>query len=113
MQGLECGAVDVQRTLCEFSALTVAKAIQQYASDADELVLCGGGTHNPLLCQRIDELLPGVQLKTSDAYGISPDWIESAMMAWLAHRALNRLPGNVPAVTGASRELVLGTVYPA
>ena len=112
MQGYECAAVDVQRTLCEFSACTIAAAIQAYASDAGELVLCGGGAHNPLLRQRIDELLPGIQLKMSDAYGITPDWIESVMMAWLAHRALNRLPGNVPAVTGASRELVLGTIYP-
>ena len=111
--GLDYPPADVQRTLCEFSAVTIATAIRQHASGASELVLCGGGAHNPLLCQRIDELLPGIELKSSAAYGIAPDWIESSMMAWLAHRALKRLPGNVPAVTGASHELVLGTIYPA
>jgi anhydro-N-acetylmuramic acid kinase len=37
--------------------------------------------------------------------------VEAAAFAWLAHRNLAGLPGNIPAVTGASREAVLGSVF--
>ena len=50
---------------------------------------------------------------TNSGFGIGVDWVEAASFAWLAHRRLENLPGNVPAVTGASREAVLGAVYPA
>jgi len=109
--GSDIPAADVQRTLCEYTAVTIGNDIKQYAKDASKLILCGGGAHNRLLCERLEELLPGITLVTSDEYGIGPDWIESAMFAWLAHRTLKHLPGNVPAVTGADREMILGAIY--
>ena len=52
------------------------------------------------------------RIEPTDALGIGVDWVEAAAFAWLAHRRLENLPGNVPAVTGASRETVLGAIYP-
>ncbi|MGL5609060.1 MAG: anhydro-N-acetylmuramic acid kinase, partial [Aeromonas veronii] len=45
--------------------------------------------------------------------GLAPDWVEGAAFAWLAMCFVHRKPGNLPAVTGASRPAVLGALYPA
>jgi 1,6-anhydro-N-acetylmuramate kinase len=44
-------------------------------------------------------------------HGVEPDWVEAATFAWLARRCLDRQPGNLPAVTGASAEAVLGGIW--
>jgi anhydro-N-acetylmuramic acid kinase len=59
----------------------------------------------------ISQGLPAWRIEPTDAIGIGADWVEAAACAWLAYRRLAGLPGNVPAVTGASREAVLGGVY--
>ena len=50
-------------------------------------------------------------IEPSEYWGIDGDAIEAAAFAWLAHRRLQHLPGNVPAVTGAVGERVLGAIY--
>jgi len=108
----EINAADVQRTLLEFTAITAAEALQPLATSAD-LYLCGGGAHNPLLCQRIAALLADWQVTSTKSLGMHPDWVEAIAFAWLAHCFCERRPGNLPAVTGASRKSILGAFYPA
>ena len=114
LAGFETGdtaPADVQATLSELTAMTIADAIANHAPSTAEVFVCGGGARNPDLLQRLAARLPdAVVAPTSDA-GIDPDWIEATAFAWLAMRRLERLPGNVPGVTGASREAVLGAVY--
>ena len=104
---------DVQRSLCEFSAVTIANAIHEHASDCRQLIVCGGGAYNPLLVERIQHHLSDIEVSKSDIVGIAPEWIEACMFAWLAYRTLNGLPGNIPAVTGARHEVVLGAIHHA
>ena len=61
------------------------------------------------------QMLPGgaVTLDTIEALGLHPDWIEAMAFAWLAKQAIEHLPGNLPAVTGAREPRVLGAIYPA
>ena len=61
----------------------------------------------------LTQSLPGVTVATTETLGLSPDWVEAAAFAWLAHQALEREPGNIPSVTGARRAVVLGGIYPA
>lgn len=110
LEGMAIPPADTQRTLCEYSAATVAAALKQHAA-CEQLILCGGGAHNPLLRQRLAARLPGVRLVASGDYGIGPDWVEACMVAWLAWRALNGLPGNIPAMTGAAQETPLGAIH--
>ena len=112
LAGQEIAAEDVQRTLCEYSAVTVANAINTEIPGCDRVVVCGGGAYNPLLMERINHYLDGCELDTSASYGIAPPWIEAAMFAWFAWRTLNNLPSNVPAVTGARHEVILGSIHP-
>lgn len=104
---------DVLATLCELSAHTVATAIQQHAAETSEVIVCGGGAYNGHLMQRLGANLPGIEIVSSEAYGIEPRWIEAMAFAWLAQRTLHHQPGNLPSVTGAREAVILGAIYPA
>ncbi|WP_417445338.1 anhydro-N-acetylmuramic acid kinase [Kangiella sp.] len=101
---------DVQATLLELTAKTVSDAIKNHSTDTT-VILCGGGTYNPLLRQRLAAHLNGCEVISSQDLGVAPDWIEAMAFAWLAYRCLNKQPGNLPAVTGAKSSTVLGAIY--
>lgn len=103
---------DVQRTLCELSAITVAEAVLVHAPAQAEVYVCGGGVHNRLLMERLGEHLAPRAPVSTEALGVSPDYMEAMTFAWLAMRTLDALPGNLPSVTGAAREVVLGGIWP-
>lgn len=102
---------DVQATLCEFTARSIAMAVQAYGPGHEEVLVCGGGAHNGRLMARLAELLAPRTVETTAAHGLSVDWIEAAAFAWLAKRRLDGLPGNLPNVTGARSAAVLGGIY--
>lgn len=104
---------DVQATLLEFTALTLCEAVARDCGGAEELYVCGGGAHNAALMRRIAERLPALRVASTAALGIDPDWMEALAFAWLARQTLQRAPGNLPAVTGAGGERILGAIYPA
>jgi len=58
-------------------------------------------------------LLPGVEVASTTALGIAPDWVEALAFAWLARETLEKRPGNLPSVTGAVGSRILGCIYPA
>lgn len=101
---------DVQRSLCELSARSIADAIRTHCPGAAKVLACGGGVRNDCVMRRLQELLDG-QLHTTADFGLHPQSVEAAAFAWLAMRTLKGLPGNLPAVTGASRLAVLGGIY--
>lgn len=103
---------DVQRTLCELCAATVAESIERYGPETAEAYLCGGGVHNRTLVERLSARLAPRTVGRTDVLGISADYVEAAAFAWLAKRALDGAPGNLPSVTGASEAVVLGGIYP-
>lgn len=104
---------NVQRTLLEYTAQTIADQIHSFQAEKNRLITCGGGAKNPLLIERLMALLPNWHIAPSDNYGISGDYLEAIAFAWLAYRHIHGLSGNLPEVTGASREAVLGVYYPA
>ena len=105
-------AEDVQATLLELTARTVADALRAHQPDTARVLACGGGVHNPVLLARIAAQLPRVQVQSTAAHGLDPDFVEAMAFAWLAREALAGRPGNLPAVTGARGPRVLGVVYP-
>jgi anhydro-N-acetylmuramic acid kinase len=104
-------AVDIQATLAELTARSIASAILESSPSPDEVFVCGGGVHNSDLVQRIATCLAPSEVRSTAACGLDPDWVEAAAFAWLAGRRLDGKTGNLPAVTGASRAAVLGAVY--
>lgn len=105
-------ARDVQATLLEFTARCIQQALSDSLAGVRQLAVCGGGARNDALMQRLAALLPDTRVCSTAELGLDPDWVEAAAFAWLAHRTLSGLPGNLPAVTGARRPAVLGGIYP-
>ena len=104
--------VDVQRTLTELTAASVAMAIDDAQLPNAELLVCGGGVHNLYLMERLQHRLPNTTVRSSAEVGLDPDWVEAMAFAWLAQRTLSGLTGNLPSVTGARRAVKLGAIYP-
>ncbi|WP_020683599.1 anhydro-N-acetylmuramic acid kinase [Marinobacterium rhizophilum] len=102
---------DIQATLLELTAVSISNEIMQVTDAGCDIFLCGGGCHNSLLTKRLETLLQPYTLSTTATLGLDPDWVEACAFAWLAGRRLDDLSGNMPAVTGAVNERVLGAVY--
>jgi len=104
---------DVQATLLELTARTIAQALEDCQPPPSAAYVCGGGAHNGRLMERLQQLLPLSPVMTTAELGVDPDWMEAIAFAWLAWRCQRRLSGNLPAVTGARGERILGAAYPA
>jgi len=109
--GTKVSVVDVQATLAELTARTIATSVLRHAPDIEEVLVCGGGIHNTDLMERLRSYLSGVEVSSTEHYGLHPDWVEAAAFAWLAKRRLEGKYGNLPEVTGAAARQVLGAVF--
>jgi len=104
-------AEHIQATLCELSARSIAKAIDEHATDTQEIFVCGGGAHNSELMRRLRHAIPDVSVSTTSSVGLNPDWVEAVAFAWLAMRTMKNQTGNLPSVTGATHKVVLGDIH--
>ena len=98
----------VQASLAQ---LTVESIVQQIdLLQPDYIYLCGGGVKNLFLVNQLKDRL-SIEVETTEALGIDPDFMEAAAFAWLAMRRLERVSGTVKEVTGASTDAISGAVY--
>jgi anhydro-N-acetylmuramic acid kinase len=104
---------NIQATLASLTCESVSDSIERYANGCQRVIVCGGGAYNAHLLDLLGNRLPGMPIETMSVHGMEPNQVEAAAFAWLAYRTLNRLPGNLPAVTGASHPVILGGIYPA
>ena len=102
---------DLVATATALTASTIALAIRRFVPfRADELIVSGGGVHNPVLMDEIAALLPGTAVGSSSAYGVGADAKEAIAFAVLARETWRRRPSNLPSATGARHPAVLGKV---
>lgn len=106
-------APDVQRTFCALTVASIASALRGHANGTHRVLLCGGGVHNRLLLSLLHSDLHPATVELTDQHGLNAQWVEAAAFAWLAMRTLSKLPGNLPAVTGARQPTILGGIYQA
>jgi anhydro-N-acetylmuramic acid kinase len=104
-------AADVQATLVELTACSIAQALDMFLPKVDEVYICGGGSHNLALMAQLRKQIPKLPIETTTALGLDPDWVEATAFAWLAQQTLAGKPGNLPSVTGAQRAVVLGQIF--
>ena len=107
----ELAPVDIQATLVALTARSIGNAIKATASDCQQLLVCGGGIHNPVLMKQLQQELAHCQIESTRHYGADPDWVEAIAFAWLARQTMRGLSGNLPSVTGASHSVILGGIY--
>ena len=106
-------AVDVQATLRELTARTIADALRASQPETRRLLVCGGGVHNPVLMEALRQALPEVVLASTAEFGLDPDHVEAMGFAWLARQTLHGKAGNLPSVTGAAGPRILGAIHHA
>jgi anhydro-N-acetylmuramic acid kinase len=114
-----CGRVDKRDIVATATALTarsIADALRRFVvrqtGGYRDFIVSGGGASNPtLLAMLATELRPlGLQLRTSDEFGLPSEAKEAAAFALLAFQTWNRQPSNVPSATGAKRPAILGKI---
>lgn len=102
---------DVQATLCELTAITIMNDIKKIMPYSGEILICGGGIKNKYLIERLKFHAADYSIHSTKDFGAPPEWLEAMAFAWLARQTLHEKPGNIPSVTGAKRNAVLGGVY--
>ena len=103
---------DVQATLTALTAQVCAADVVRHASDAHELLVCGGGAFNDGLMTQLAQALPHLRVCSTQSRGLPPLQVEATAFAWLARQCVRRQSGNLPSVTGARGPRVLGVIYP-
>ena len=105
---------DVQATLVDLSALSISLAIHQGLNSPEEdkvtLYVAGGGVNNDYLMERIKYLVK-FPVRPIEDLGVKSKQLEAISFAWLARMRMSNLAGNVPSITGAVGERVLGGIY--
>lgn len=102
-QWAELSLPDWAATLTEFTAASIADALQRFVLPRypiARIVVSGGGVHNPTLIARLRAHLPQIALESSAQHGIDPDFKEAVAFAVLADRFLQGLPATYPHTTG-------------
>ncbi|MBN9229302.1 MAG: anhydro-N-acetylmuramic acid kinase [Legionella sp. 40-6] len=104
---------DVQRTLLEFTAQTIVNNVNLVTPKLQKLYICGGGVHNKLLLNRLADLLPECHVESIASLGVSPDYLEAMLFAWLAAQTMSRKLIDLSSITGSNQLMVLGAIFPA
>ena len=101
-------------TLTELTVASIVHSYRQFLPQLpDEVLLCGGGSRNLYLRQRLKAELTSAHIGTTDEVGINGDFKEAIAFAILAYWRAKGIHGNLPLVTGAAKTMLLGDVHPS
>jgi len=103
---------DTIATLTALTAHSMAGAYRRFMGGVDEVLVSGGGARNPTLVTMLRALLPQTEVHPLDDAGLDADAKEAVAFAVLGYATLHGWINNVPAATGASHAVVLGSVTP-
>lgn len=104
---------DVQATLLEYTAMSVANSVDWQTAQIGALFVCGGGAQNAYLMERLQALLTPITVASSSAANLDPQWVEGFLFAWLARNAWYGDPVDARSVTGSAQMTILGGIYEA
>lgn len=107
------GAEDLIRTATIFTSLSIADAFRRFIlprTRVEELIVSGGGAHNPLMMAQLAASLPGIEVVPASRFGVPPEAKEAFGFALLAYESYHGRPGNLPSATGAKHAAVLGKI---
>jgi len=111
-QAYQLNSADILATLTELTAASIAHSYQTFLPEMPQCVLlCGGGSRNLYLKQRLQLLLASIPVLTTDEVGLSADFKEAIAFAVLAYWRHLGIPGNLPTATGAPGEVLLGEIH--
>ena len=106
---------DLIATATRFTAESIAASCRRFVlphNVYEEAIISGGGARNTALVEQLHQAIPEITIKPSDDYGLPAAAKEAIAFALLANETILGVPNNLPAVTGASHPVVLGTIVP-
>ena len=104
---------EIIATLTALTATNIADAYRRFApAPIDEVILGGGGRHNPVMVGLLRQLLAPATVLTHEDIGMDSDFKEALVFALLAYESWYGRPAALPALTGARRASILGTITP-
>ena len=101
---------DLITTATVLTAVTIAAGVGE--DPASDLIVSGGGVHNPQIMAHLAAFLPNARISTSTDHGVDADAKEAIAFAVLAYQTWRRKPGNLPSATGARHPVILGSITP-
>jgi anhydro-N-acetylmuramic acid kinase len=104
---------DLIRAATIFTALSIVDALNRFVlpkTKIQQLIVSGGGSHNPLILGQISAALPKIQILPSSELEVPEDAKEAFAFALLAYETFHQRPSNVPSATGARRPAILGKI---
>lgn len=112
MEPYELSPADKLATLAELTVASIVRSYQTFLPQKpDRVLLCGGGSKNLYLTNRLQALLQSAAVVTTDEVGLSADFKEAISFAVLAYWRNLGIAGNLPKVTGAKQKMLLGDIY--
>jgi len=107
--------LDAITTVTAFTAKSISDSYRKYIQPSykiSEVVMSGGGVHNPVLFQFLKEYLENINIRKAEEFGIPSDAKEALAFAILANETICGNPCNVPSATGARERVALGKIIP-
>jgi anhydro-N-acetylmuramic acid kinase len=104
---------DLIRAATIFTALSVVDALNRFVlhrTKIHQLIVSGGGAHNPLILAQLAAALPNIEILPSSRLGIPEDAKEAFAFALLAYESFHQRPANLPSATGARGPAILGKI---
>jgi anhydro-N-acetylmuramic acid kinase len=104
---------DMIHTATMLTAISIVDALQRFVLKrvaVHDLIISGGGAHNPLIRAQLASGLPGIRILPSAALGVPEDAKEAFAFAILAYETFHRRAANLPSATGAKRPAILGKI---
>lgn len=105
-------ADDIVATLTAFTARSIAHGYATFLGPVDEALIGGGGARNPVLLAQLQAALPHTDVRPIDNLGLDAEAKEAVAFALLGYATVHGWPNNVPAATGATHPVVLGSITP-
>ncbi len=112
-QAYQLSEADILATLTELTAASIVHSYRTFLDTLpDQVLLCGGGSRNVYLRERIQTLLTSaIPVLTTDDVGVDADAKEAIAFAVLAHWRILGISGNLPSATGAVQAVPLGDIH--
>ena len=113
--GKDLSGPDLILTATTFTVMSISDALVAFVFpkwSVDRVVVSGGGSENPEMMRMLMQKLSGMEVITTDAFGIPSEAKEAIGFAVLANQTLGGMTGSIPNVTGAKHASILGSITP-